>query len=141
MKKLLFLFSLIFLLGIFATPAGAQQTTLVLGKNTINIASLSATDTILIPNDYKATAILGLQVVFRNVTGTPNGSFNLYQTWGDNVRYVPLGVSGLPYTLASANASVAFEKSYLPFNWMPMIITKNGMTGGYIDIYLRIKQY
>lgn len=138
MKKLLFIFAVLLLAG---NLLYSQKITLALGKNTINIATLRPTDTILIPNDYKSTAIMGLQVVFRNVTGTPNGSFNLYQTWGTDVRYVPLGVAGLPYTLANANASVAFEKSYLPFNWIPMILTKNGMTGGYIDIYLRIKQY
>ena len=133
MKKIL---TFALFLGIFA----AQAQTLKQGKNTINIASLPAVDTFFVQTGVSTSGTLALQVVFRSVTGTTNGSFNLYQTLDLTALFGEFSNTELPYTISSANEVVAFEKQFTAYQYMPIIITKNQMTGGYIDIYLKVKE-
>ena len=102
---------------------------------------MSAVDTFYIESKYKVDALMGLQVIYKDVVGTPDGSFNVYETNDLQELYVEIPSTQLPYTIDTANVSIGLPKDGLPFKYIPIIFSKNSMTGGTIKVILNIKQY
>lgn len=130
MKKILILFAVAILqLQAFSQPWDFR---------TIDISTMAAIDSVIY--DVKFTSELGLQIVFRGVTGATDGSFNLFVGHADTTAVSGIVSTLLPYTISSADEVVPFEKTILAFSKLKIKFTKNGMTGGFIDIYFRTKR-
>ena len=136
MKKLVLLLSLSMLVLIVSS-----QTVIKQGLNTLDIASMSAIDTLSISTDYNMGAIMGVQMTFESVTGTTNGSTAFYQKNKSSDMYSVITHTSLPWIISSADETMFFEKSPLYADQTYIIVTKNGMTGGNLLIDLRVRIY
>ncbi len=136
MKNLLLL-----LLCAFSLSVSADQIEIKRNDNILDISEFNATDTLYIENNFKVDALMGLQILFKGVTGTADGTLNIYETNDLDELYMEVASSQLPYTISAADESIGFTKDGLPYKYIVIILDKNGMTGGEFKTLLNIKQY
>ncbi len=137
MKTLLLLTTL----ALITLTTDAAKIQIKRGVTEIDISTLNATDTIYLLNEFKVGATIGVQIIFKNVTGTPDGTVNALETNDLDELYMQIVSAQLPHTISAANETLGLSKLGEPWEYLIFVVDKNGMTGGTLKFDTNIIQY
>ncbi len=116
-----------------------SQTVLIdkAGKTVLDISTMNATDTIHFTTKPWDMGSFSVHVVFSDVTGTPNCSVELFSS--NDITALPFKLDTPVKTINASNYAIGYEKDNITFKNTSFLISKNGATGGFIEIYYRKK--